>query len=135
MPSSDRSLVALVAVLGLYRGRVLQMLDGLVGRDRAGRRMAVNLIVAFLPAALIGPLAAGAIKDRLFSPVLSEFELGEYARSKQLVDVRYLVCKQPLFTHVAEQCFDHVAVRLDSVGPPIFSEQLAQRHQFSLQPR
>ncbi len=60
---------AILAVLGLYRKRVAQMIAGLAGRDVVGRRLAVNLMVAFLPAALLGPLLNDAIEARLFHPV------------------------------------------------------------------
>ncbi len=60
---------AILAVLGLYRKRVAQMIAGLAGRDAVGRRLAVNLVVAFLPAAVLGPLLNDAIETRLFHPV------------------------------------------------------------------
>jgi len=60
---------AILAVLGLYRRRVAQMIAGLAGRDVIGRRLAVNLVVAFLPAAVLGPLLSDAIETRLFHPV------------------------------------------------------------------
>lgn len=60
---------AILAVLGLYRARVLQMIRGLVGRDPAGLRLFVNLAVAFLPAAVVGFLLHGAIERHLFYPV------------------------------------------------------------------
>ncbi len=60
---------AILAVLGLYRRRVAQMIAGLTGRDVVGRRLAVNLVVAFLPAAVLGPLLNDAIETRLFHPV------------------------------------------------------------------
>jgi undecaprenyl-diphosphatase len=69
---------AIAAVLGLYRGRVAQMARGLAGRDPAGRRLLANLLVAFLPAALVGPLLDGAIERHLFrpAPVLLALALG-----------------------------------------------------------
>ena len=59
---------AIIAVLGLYFRRVGQMLAGIGGRDRVGRRISINVIVAFLPAALIGVLFNSQIKALLFGP-------------------------------------------------------------------
>lgn len=59
---------AILAVLGLYWSRVRSLLNGVVGRDVAGRSLAVNLVVAFIPAAVIGLALEGPIKDRLFQP-------------------------------------------------------------------
>ena len=59
---------AIIAVLGLYFRRVGQMLAGLAGRDHAGRQITRNVIVAFLPAALIGVLFNSQIKAWLFGP-------------------------------------------------------------------
>ena len=60
---------AILAVLGLYRRRVGQMIRGLFGTNAQGRRLLVNLVVAFLPAAALGPLLNDAIETRLFHPV------------------------------------------------------------------
>ena len=57
---------AILAVLALYRKRVAQMIAGVVGRDAAGLRLAVNLFVAFLPAAILGPLLYERIEQHLF---------------------------------------------------------------------
>ncbi len=59
---------AIAAVLGLYRGRVVQITSGVFGRDAAGFRLAAALLVAFLPAAVIGFLADDAIESVLFGP-------------------------------------------------------------------
>ena len=59
---------AILAVLGLYRARVAQMIAGLLGRNPAGRRLAINLIVAFLPAAVLGVLLDDMIERLLFKP-------------------------------------------------------------------
>jgi undecaprenyl-diphosphatase len=57
---------AILAVLGLYRARVAQMLLGLTGKNPEGLRLALNLVAAFLPAALIGLLLEKPIKKYLF---------------------------------------------------------------------
>lgn len=59
---------AILAVLGLYFPRVLSMLRGLVGKDPRGLRLAINLIVAFLPAAVLGVFLDDWISSKLFSP-------------------------------------------------------------------
>lgn len=69
---------AILAVLGLYRHRVPQVWNGLRGRDPAGRRLLVHLVLAFLPAAVLGPLLDDPIEAHLFRapPVLAALLLG-----------------------------------------------------------
>lgn len=57
---------AILAVLGLYRARVASMVRGLLGRDEKGRRLALNLIAAFIPAAVLGLVLEKVIKKYLF---------------------------------------------------------------------
>src|SRR5687768_7066154 len=59
---------AMLAVIWEYRARFAGLLFGL-RRDPAARRLAVNLAVAFLPAALLGLAFAGLIKEHLFHAV------------------------------------------------------------------
>lgn len=59
---------AIVAVLGLYRTRVVQMLRGLTGRDPDGRALLVNVAVAFVPAAALGLAFDKRIEHTLFGP-------------------------------------------------------------------
>ncbi|MBU1566804.1 MAG: undecaprenyl-diphosphate phosphatase [Proteobacteria bacterium] len=59
---------AIIAVLGLYFSRVLQMLQGLLGRNPLGLRLFINVFVGFLPAAVIGLLFNNIIKAYLFGP-------------------------------------------------------------------
>ncbi|MCL4683378.1 undecaprenyl-diphosphate phosphatase [Myxococcota bacterium] len=69
---------AILAVLGLYRHRVPQTWNGLRGRDPLGLRLLQNLALAFLPAAVLGPLLDDSIEAHLFSapPVLAALLLG-----------------------------------------------------------
>jgi undecaprenyl-diphosphatase len=69
---------AILAVLGLYRTRVAQMARGLAGRDPAGRRLLLRLLVAFAPAAVLGPLLDDPIEEHLFRvpPVLFALAAG-----------------------------------------------------------
>lgn len=57
---------AILAVLLLYWNRVKKMLSGLIGKDADGRRMAINTVIAFLPAAVIGVLFGDQIKAATF---------------------------------------------------------------------
>lgn len=69
---------AILAVLGLYRQRVWQMLKGLAGREADGLRLAINILVAFLPAAALGLAFAELIDRFLFNApvVLTLLALG-----------------------------------------------------------
>lgn len=60
---------AILAVLGLYRVRVLGMVQGLIGQNPEGRRLLVRLLIAFAPAAILGPLLDDTIEAMLFQPV------------------------------------------------------------------
>src|SRR3990172_227014 len=68
---------AMLAGIWEYRARFGHML-GALHRDPAARQFAVNLAVAFLPAALLGLAFGGAIKQYLFHavPVAAAFILG-----------------------------------------------------------
>ena len=57
---------AIVAVLWLYWPEVKKMILGVLGRDPQGLGLAVNVIVAFLPAAVIGVLFDSEIERYLF---------------------------------------------------------------------
>jgi undecaprenyl-diphosphatase len=70
---------AILAVLGIYRARVRQMALGTIARTglvrlgdeasmKTGWTIARNVIIAFLPAVVIGLLAKDWIKATLFSP-------------------------------------------------------------------
>lgn len=72
---------AILAVLGLYWPRVVQMLRGLAGRDPVGRRLFLNILIAFLPAAVLGVMLDDWIELHLFHPVpvLAALALGGVA--------------------------------------------------------
>jgi undecaprenyl-diphosphatase len=59
---------AILAVMWEYRARIGAVLTGLTS-DARQQKLVVNLIVAFLPAAVLGLLFNKAIKAKLFAPV------------------------------------------------------------------
>jgi undecaprenyl-diphosphatase len=59
---------AILAVIWEYRRKIVEVVRD-VPRQADAQRFAVNLIVAFLPAAIMGVLFADAIEERLFNPV------------------------------------------------------------------
>ena len=69
---------AILAVVLLYFGRLREMASGLVGRDPEGRRLLVALLIAFLPAAIVGVALENSIKDHLFGvgPVIAAWIIG-----------------------------------------------------------
>ena len=69
---------AILAVLGLYFPRVVAMCKGLIGKDKHGALLARNIIVAFLPAAVLGVLLNDWIESKLFNTpmVLTALALG-----------------------------------------------------------
>ena len=58
---------AIAAVALLYWRQLFSMLRGLFGRDPAGLRLLRNLVIAFVPAAVIGLALSGWIDANLFS--------------------------------------------------------------------
>ncbi|MGH7131309.1 MAG: undecaprenyl-diphosphate phosphatase [Phycisphaerales bacterium] len=69
---------AILAVLGLYFPRFIQMLRGLMGKDIDGFRLLVNIIIAFIPAAAVGLVVRKTIKAHLFNAptVIAAFIIG-----------------------------------------------------------
>lgn len=57
---------AIAAVLGLYYKYVKSMVLGLLGKDPKGLKLAVNILLAFIPAVVIGLLFDDLIKEKLF---------------------------------------------------------------------
>ena len=60
---------ALLAVLWLYRARVIEVLRGLARPRSPGGLLLVKLLVAFLPAAILGLAFHHVIEERLFGPL------------------------------------------------------------------
>jgi undecaprenyl-diphosphatase len=69
---------AILAVLGLYWPRVVQMVRGLLGKDAAGFKLLLNLTIAFVPAAVVGLLLERKIEKYLFfaGPVVLSMIVG-----------------------------------------------------------
>jgi undecaprenyl-diphosphatase len=69
---------AIVAVLGTYRQRVGAMLQGLAGRNASGLNLALCILAAFIPAAILGVLFDDRIEEHLFGvkPVIAAWVVG-----------------------------------------------------------
>jgi undecaprenyl-diphosphatase len=69
---------AILAVLVLYFGRVRSMIEGAVGRDPGGRRALIGVLVAFVPAALVGVVGSRFIEKHLLAvgPVIAAWIIG-----------------------------------------------------------
>jgi undecaprenyl-diphosphatase len=69
---------AIVAVLGIYRQRVAGMIGGLMGRDAGGLNLAMCILAAFVPAAVLGVLFDDVIEEKLFGvkPVIAAWVVG-----------------------------------------------------------
>lgn len=62
-------LAAVLAVMWAYRQKVTDVTTGLVRRESAAWRFTTNLMIAFMPAALLGLIFHSAIKEYLWSPI------------------------------------------------------------------
>lgn len=61
---------AILAVCWDYRVKLINVTTGLLAADQGAIRFTVNVLVAFLPAAVIGFFAIGIIKTYLFNPLV-----------------------------------------------------------------
>lgn len=59
---------AILAVVLLYWRKLWSILMGLLGRDKEGLQLGLKVLVAFIPAAMLGPLLDDWIESRLFNP-------------------------------------------------------------------
>lgn len=60
---------AILAVVGIYFQRIREMANGVFKGDKTGKKLLLNLITAFMPAAVIGLLVDDKIEAYLFSPL------------------------------------------------------------------
>lgn len=60
---------AILAVMWEYRAKIASVLAGLQRREAAAQRFAFNILIAFLPLALIGLAFGKQIKTALFNPI------------------------------------------------------------------
>lgn len=69
---------AILAVLVLYRKRIESILRGLFGRDADGRNLLISLVIAFIPAVIIGVAIEKPIKSHLLNvgPVIGAWIVG-----------------------------------------------------------
>ena len=61
---------AILAVCWLYRLKIIDLVKGFFSGDVYARRFAINVLLAFIPAVVIGILAVDFIKQVLFSPIV-----------------------------------------------------------------
>jgi|TARA_R110001592_G_scaffold650_3_gene3511 undecaprenyl-diphosphatase len=66
---------AILAVCWDYRERLNRVTRGFFSKEPVSTRFVVNILVGFLPAAVIGFFAIGVIRDYLFSPFVVAFML------------------------------------------------------------
>src|SRR5512143_232749 len=59
---------AILAVCWEYRAKIMTVVSG-IPSQKSAQRFTINLLIAFMPAAVLGLLFAKAIKDHLFAPV------------------------------------------------------------------
>ena len=69
---------AILAVVVLYRERIRQMVDGLLGRSHEGRQVLLAVIAAFVPTAIIGLFIVDWVRERLFGagPIAAAWLVG-----------------------------------------------------------
>lgn len=72
---------AILAVVVLYRERISQMIDGLLGRSAEGRTVLIAVFVAFVPTAVIGLALRDLVREQLFGagPIAAAWLVGGLA--------------------------------------------------------
>lgn len=74
---------AILAVLFLYKARVWQMVDGLLGRNDEGRRVLISVVTAFVPTAIIAGVIFPVVQEKVFgngvAPIAAAWLVGGIA--------------------------------------------------------
>lgn len=110
---------AILAVLGLFWKRIAQIVRGVLQRDAAGLRIGINVILAFLPAAVVGFALHSTIKKVLFGPwpivaawvvggvvlILWRWKPGEDSKDASGVDALALMTPRQALIIGVMQCF------------------------------
>jgi undecaprenyl-diphosphatase len=110
---------AILAVLGLFWKRIAQIVRGVLQRDAAGLRIGINVILAFLPAAVVGFALHSTIKKVLFGPwpivaawvvggvvlILWRWKPGEDSKDASGVDALALMTPRQALIIGLMQCF------------------------------
>ena len=105
---------AILAVCWLYRQKIIELVKGFFSGDAGARRFAINVLVAFFPAVIIGVLAVDFIKQVLFSPIVVACAL----IIGGLISSLFLTL---IIVPVMYQWFDNILhfFKLDKKGAPI----------------
>lgn len=108
---------AILAVLFLYWPRIWQVILGVLGLSPNGRLLARNLIVAFMPAAILGLLLDEWIESMLFAPLpiaialvaggflmlaVESWRKHQLPEQDDIVDLHTLGIKQSLFIGILQ---------------------------------
>jgi undecaprenyl-diphosphatase len=59
---------AILAVLVIFWKRIVEIIQGLLGKNKGGRQLLIGLVIAFIPAAVFGKAFEGIISDHLLRP-------------------------------------------------------------------
>ena len=111
---------AILAVLGLYAGDIRRIGLGLIGRDPGGLHLGRNLLIAFLPAAIVGLTFVDKIKEHDQSVL--QIELMDLEK-KQVIDF----IKDSFFCSEEQASSLAVIVKEKTGGNPYFLKQFLFR--------
>ena len=103
---------AILAVCFLYRAKIWTTTLGVMRRERVATRFAGAILVAFLPAAVVGVLAHSYIKAHLFNPLVVAISLvvggiailviEHYAKRPRIKSVEDIELKTALFIGICQ---------------------------------